>query len=65
MFLEAGTEQGLNIKYYAKPEYSYLQIGKIRLGLEKNLNVDLYAKEDLSKGKMEEIRMTSLKEKTM
>ena len=65
MFLEAGTEQGLNIKYYAKPEYSYLQIGKIRLGLEKNLNVALYAKEDLSKGQMKKIRMELLKEKTM
>jgi hypothetical protein len=66
MFLETGTEQGLNIKYYANPEYSSLQMGEIRLCLEKNLNVELYyVKEDLSKGKMKKVRMELLKEKTM
>ena len=51
-----GTEQGLNTKYYANPEYSSLQMGEIRLGLLTKVNVDLYANKDFNHYQMKVIK---------
>lgn len=52
-----GNEQGLNIKYYANPEYSSLQMGEIRAGLANNVDVSVYVNKDFSHYQMKEIRL--------
>ena len=52
-----GLEKNLDISWYAKPEFDYLQMEEIRKGLEANLDVSIYAKPEFDCLEMEEIRL--------
>lgn len=65
--IRQGLENGLDVSWYAKPEFDYKQMEQIRLGLEEGLDVSYYAnpkitiyrivkiKNALSKGNIKEV----------
>ena len=65
--IRQGLEDGLDVSWYAKPEFDYQQMEQIRLGLEEGLDVSYYAnpkitiyrivkiKNALSKGNIKEV----------
>ena len=55
-FIKLGIEQGLNVSWYAKPEFGHFQMEQIILGVEKGIDVSLYAKIEFNAAQMEQIR---------
>jgi hypothetical protein len=53
-----GLEYGLDVSFYAKPEFTPEQMRIILYGLEINLDVFIYSKPELSHEQMKEIFYT-------
>ena len=54
--IDAGIAMGLDISWYAKPEFMAIQMQQIRLGLADQLDVSIYARADFDCLQMEQIR---------
>ena len=54
--IEKGSLEGLNISWYAKPEFSWEQMLQIRIGLQKGLDVSWYAKPEYNWKQMKGFR---------
>lgn len=52
----SGLEQGLDVKHYANPNFTNLQMKEIKLGLENNLDISIYASEEFDNKQMYYIR---------
>ena len=61
--IKDGYKKKLDISWYAKKEFDWMQMRTIRLGLIDNLDVSIYANTKTSWQEMEQIRLKSLKEK--
>ena len=59
--IKQGVEQGLDVSYYASPEFDYCQMYQIRLCLYDNVDVTLYFDNTISAEQMKEIRLQLLK----
>lgn len=46
--IRIGIKANLDVSWYAKKEYNWLQMGQIRKGLEKSLDISWYANPYLS-----------------
>ena len=55
-FIKLGLDEGLDVRWYAKPEFRHFQMEQIILGLEKGIDVSLYAKPEYNTAQMEQIR---------
>lgn len=54
--IKEGIEQGLDVSYYASPEFDYCQMYQIRLGLRDGIDVSVYAKTEYDSFQMQELR---------
>lgn len=54
--IEVGLRDGLEVSWYAKPEFSWGAMQQIRAGLEQGVDVSVYANKNLSAAQMYEIR---------
>ena len=61
--IKDGYKKKLDISWYAKKEFDWMQMRKIRLGLIDNLDVSIYANPETPWKEMEQIRLKLLKEK--
>ena len=52
-----GLKDSLDISFYNKPYFNYLQMGLIRTGLENNLDVSIYAKKHFNEYQMFQIKV--------
>ena len=60
--IKLGVEKGLDVSWYAKPEFEHYQMREIREGLEDGLDVSIYSKNYLDWEQMQQIKK-GLKEK--
>ncbi len=58
--VQAGINKGLDVSYYANPNYLAIQMRQIRLGMEEGLDVSVYSSLDYDWFQMEEIRLGML-----
>lgn len=72
-YIKSGLEEGLDVKWYARPEFdfaemvdvslyaspefNFMQMGQIRMGLEKGIDVSIYANPNIDCEEMETIRL--------
>ncbi len=54
--IRVGLLDGLDVSWYAKPEFNWRQMDEIRLGLIKGLDVSWYARSEFDALQMMEIR---------
>lgn len=54
--IKQGVEQGLDVSYYASPEFDYCQMYQIRIGLRHDIDVSIYAKPQYDSFQMQELR---------
>ena len=54
--IRIGLEQGLDVSWYAKPDFTWIQMEEIRLGLEANIDVSIYSYPGFTDGQMEQFR---------
>ena len=55
--INLGLQKDLDVSFYAKLEFDWLQMEQIRLGLEQGLDIDSYAKPEFDSKQMEQIRL--------
>jgi hypothetical protein len=55
--IKFGIEKGLDVSWYARPEFNWMQMEAIREGLQLGLNVEIYAKNYFSYEQMGQIAM--------
>ena len=46
--IKAGVIRGIDVSWYARPEFDWLQMAQIRYGLENNVDVSIYTKPDFN-----------------
>ena len=52
-----GIIEGIDVSYFAKIEYSWLQMQEIRLGLKSGIEVNWYLNPNFTEKQMEQIRL--------